>query len=60
MQEKTSDVHAIVNLYGGLEFIPLRIQDAFDPSWWKSMGRDSVSLGVDMTAEGMLLRRNHQ
>jgi hypothetical protein len=37
----------------GVEFIPLRIQDAFDRSWWQSViQRDpGVDLDIDLTDE---------
>ncbi|TCD65230.1 hypothetical protein EIP91_002938 [Steccherinum ochraceum] len=57
MVERMSDVRAIMEGYGGFEFVPLRIQDAFDPCWWKKIGRDPVNLGVDMTDEALKLLR---
>lgn len=43
--------------YESFEFIPLRIESAFDPKWWEMVGgRDELKereLGVDLSDEGM-------
>lgn len=54
MRDRTAEIRAIVMQYEGFEFIPLRIEDAFDNAWWESTGGRPVNLdvGVDMTHEG--------
>ncbi|EPQ52610.1 hypothetical protein GLOTRDRAFT_64309, partial [Gloeophyllum trabeum ATCC 11539] len=37
MRDRTDDVRRIVERYDDLEFVPLRIEDAFDESWWESV-----------------------
>ena len=43
--------------YKGCEFIPLRVQDAFDRSWWKRVSGDAASslaeIPVDLSDEGL-------
>ena len=39
--------------YDGIEFIPLRIQDAFDPDWWKrTTGNEVEDAFMDLSTEG--------
>ena len=58
-KDRTEEIRSIVENYAGspFEFIPLRLEDAFDPEWWVRIGRASLSesarsLGLDMTDEG--------
>lgn len=58
-KDKTEEIRSLVESYAGspFEFLPLRLEDAFDPEWWVrvSGGRlsDSArSLGLDITNEG--------
>ena len=62
-KDRTEEIRSIVENYAGspFEFIPLRLEDAFDPEWWVRIGRASLSesarsLGLDMTDEGSLQR----
>jgi len=59
MKDKTDEVMEAVGKYEGFEFVPLRIEDAFDSSWWARVGeRDKLkehALGVDFSDEGMLI-----
>ncbi|KDQ24464.1 hypothetical protein PLEOSDRAFT_1047482 [Pleurotus ostreatus PC15] len=34
MRDSTADIRAIVESYNVFEFVPLKLEDAFDPSWW--------------------------
>jgi len=54
MRDRTEDVRLIVDQYDGFQFIPLRLEDAFDPSWWAKVGGNpgNMDLGVDVTNEG--------
>lgn len=56
MRDRTSDVERRVAQYAGLDFVPLRIQDAFDPEWCRKVhaSRKESSFSVDMTTEGQL------
>ncbi|OCH83976.1 hypothetical protein OBBRIDRAFT_840060 [Obba rivulosa] len=43
-KDKISEVAEAVAQYEGVEFVPLRVQDAFDPLWWRCIyGEDAVS-----------------
>lgn len=57
MRDRTDDVRRIVERYDDLEFVPLRIEDAFDESWWESVGGKPAKgqLGVDVTNEDLIL-----
>lgn len=51
----------MVESYPGqpFEFVPLRLEDAFNPDWWSLIGRGDLhstarSLGLDMSDEGKL------
>lgn len=59
MQEKdrTDDIRAVVEKYpdSPFEFIPLRLENSFDPAWWKMVGKSTPAerVQVDMTDEGL-------
>lgn len=55
MRDRTDEVRTVVEGYDRFEFIPLRIEDAFDSSWWeKTGGRPlGLDLGVNITNEGL-------
>ncbi|KAK7691100.1 hypothetical protein QCA50_006203 [Cerrena zonata] len=57
MKDNTEDIRHSIERYKGLEFTPLRAQDAFDPSWWAKTDRefDLSHMGVDLTSEDLLL-----
>jgi cytoplasmic tRNA 2-thiolation protein 2 len=60
VQEKNriEDIGAIVSSVGKpFEYIPLRLEDAFDPVWWARIGGGNLetsadALGLDMSDEG--------
>lgn len=56
MKDNTASICHALARYEGLEFIPLRAQDAFDPDWWgkTNQGLDFSHIGVDLTSEGIL------
>ena len=55
MRDRTQEVREIVERYKDIEFIPLRIQDAFDPAWWKRVSNTSSSrISVDLSTESMI------
>jgi hypothetical protein len=54
MTDKTEAIRAAVEEYG-FEFMPLRVEDAFDFSWWRGVGGRPMiqsGLGVDLSTEG--------
>jgi len=54
MKDRTEDVRAIVERYEPFEFIPLRLEDAFDKNWWARVGGEPGSdITVDTTDEGV-------
>ncbi|KAI0322596.1 hypothetical protein OF83DRAFT_1161136 [Amylostereum chailletii] len=59
LRDRTEEVRSVVSRYEGFEFVPLRLQDAFDPAWWKSVsGSTSESppdFLVDLSNEELLL-----
>ncbi|KAF8806979.1 hypothetical protein BYT27DRAFT_7190689 [Phlegmacium glaucopus] len=61
-KDRTEEILSVVESYGGLpfEFIPLRLEDAFDPEWWVRVGGGSLSesarsLGLDIIDEDLRL-----
>lgn len=63
-KDRTDEIKAVVESYPGtpFEFIPLRLEDAFDPLWWKQVAGDlstsALSLGLDMRNEGKSYTNN--
>ena len=66
MEDRTERVRQVVERYATtspsfeFDFIPLRLEDAFDLEWWKRVGGGSLassaqSLGMDMTNESKSL-----
>ena len=57
MSDKTQHIASFASLYDELELVTLRIQDAFDPSWWEKVGgRTSFSdVRVSLANEGAYL-----
>ncbi|KAF4614224.1 hypothetical protein D9613_007796 [Agrocybe pediades] len=61
-EDRIESIRNIVNRYtdANFEFVPLRLEDAFDPSWWQSIGGGDLttsarSLGLALTNEDLLL-----
>ncbi|KAG6842338.1 hypothetical protein C0991_010628 [Blastosporella zonata] len=54
-RDRTEDIRAVMKKYKGLDFIPLRVEDAFSRTWWDSVGgkRGAEDLGMDVANEGL-------
>jgi cytoplasmic tRNA 2-thiolation protein 2 len=56
MNDRTAQIREAVARYEGCEFIPVRLQDAFDRNWWERVsGRAASSLAeipVDLGDKG--------
>lgn len=54
-RDRTEEVRAVVEKYSHFEFLPLRIEDAFDDAWWLKVGgqQSQSHLGVDLADEGV-------
>ncbi|KAJ7126960.1 hypothetical protein C8R44DRAFT_617440 [Mycena epipterygia] len=52
-RDRTNEVRAIVEKYGHFDFLPLRIEDAFDDVWWQRVGgqRAQSHFRVDLASE---------
>lgn len=48
MKDRTEDIREVVERYKAFEFIPIRLEDAFDERWWKSV--DGTFSPVDVRA----------
>ncbi|KZT73542.1 hypothetical protein DAEQUDRAFT_762001 [Daedalea quercina L-15889] len=57
MRDRTSYVRQLAAKHEGIDFLPLRIQDAFDPEWWETVHapRDAPGLAVNMSSEELRL-----
>ncbi|EGO24176.1 hypothetical protein SERLADRAFT_415378 [Serpula lacrymans var. lacrymans S7.9] len=57
MRDRTEDVRAVVESYPGFEFIPIRLENAFDASWWESLGcrLHDKQFAVNFSDEGLPL-----
>ncbi len=55
MDDRTDEIARFVSRYDELDFVPLRIQHAFDRTWWERMGRSTSfsDIGVDLADECM-------
>ncbi|KAF9468052.1 hypothetical protein BDZ94DRAFT_1154860 [Collybia nuda] len=57
VRDKTEEIRAVVDKYDRFDFIPLRIEDAFDNAWWENIGGPPTQqeFGVDVTNEDLFL-----
>lgn len=57
MRDRTDEIRAVVKRYNKLDFISLRIEDAFSDDWWKGIGGPPLpqDLGIDVTNEDLFL-----
>ncbi|KAI0359973.1 hypothetical protein OH77DRAFT_1471896 [Trametes cingulata] len=57
MKDRTDEIAQAVKRYDDLDFVPLRIQDAFDRSWWERIGGKPFpsELGVSLSDEALFL-----
>jgi cytoplasmic tRNA 2-thiolation protein 2 len=57
MRDGTAQIREAVARYEGFEFLPVRIQDAFDRSWWERVSGGAApspaELPVDLDGEGL-------
>ncbi|KII89983.1 hypothetical protein PLICRDRAFT_108412 [Plicaturopsis crispa FD-325 SS-3] len=54
MRDKTEEIRRAVQQYPEFDFIPLRIEDAFDSRWWAKVGgSESLHLGLDLSNEDL-------
>lgn len=53
LEDRTAEIAEHVSRHDGVEFVPLRIQDAFDHDWWRRVHATpfSCSLAVDMSSD---------
>ncbi|KAG5652117.1 hypothetical protein H0H81_006254 [Sphagnurus paluster] len=56
-RDRTEHVRRVVAAYDRLEFVPLRVEDAFSSAWWARVGGAPASkdLGVDITNQDLIL-----
>ncbi|KAG2131364.1 hypothetical protein DEU56DRAFT_872198 [Suillus clintonianus] len=56
MQDRTEDIRSIVERYPSFQFVPLRIEDAFDGSWWTKVSGSSSTPQVclELSKEGLI------
>jgi cytoplasmic tRNA 2-thiolation protein 2 len=55
MRDRTDDIRVAVEKYDRFEFIPLRIENAFDAQWWNGVGgqNNHRDLVADISHEGI-------
>ncbi|VDC04801.1 unnamed protein product [Peniophora sp. CBMAI 1063] len=52
MRDRTQEIREVVAAYDGIEFVPLRIQDAFDSEWWARVtDKQAENMFVDLSDE---------
>jgi hypothetical protein len=49
----------VIQQFGDVDFLPLRLQDAFDRTWWDKIGAGTpnATLGADFADEGTHLNK---
>jgi cytoplasmic tRNA 2-thiolation protein 2 len=51
MNDRTAQIREAVARYEGFEFIPVRVQDAFDRSWWERVSGGAASRLAEMPVD---------
>jgi cytoplasmic tRNA 2-thiolation protein 2 len=60
MRDRTEEVRRVVDAYEPLEFVSLRLEDAFDGTWWESVGGPaSEDIYVGFSTEGKTTPKNN-
>ncbi|KAG1762725.1 hypothetical protein EDD22DRAFT_778047 [Suillus occidentalis] len=56
MQDMTEDIRSVVERYPSFDFVPLRLEDAFDESWWTNVsGSNSTpQVCLELSKEGLI------
>ncbi|KAG1840722.1 hypothetical protein DFJ58DRAFT_666932 [Suillus subalutaceus] len=56
MQDRTEDIRSVVERYQSFEFVPLRIEDAFDESWWTKVSgsNNTPQVWLELSKEGLI------
>ncbi|KAK7033153.1 cytoplasmic tRNA 2-thiolation protein 2 [Favolaschia claudopus] len=56
-RDRTEEVRDVVEQYKHFDFLPLRIENAFDDMWWEKVGgqRSELSLKVDIGNEELVM-----
>ncbi|KAJ6619784.1 hypothetical protein B0H10DRAFT_2024969 [Mycena sp. CBHHK59/15] len=59
-RDRTDEVRAVVEQYGHFEFMPIRIEDAFNDLWWEKVGgrRSPSHLSVNLSNEELIMKPN--
>lgn len=53
-RDRTEDIRKVIEQYENVEFVPLRLEDAFDHDWWTRHGGNTrvSDIALDMSNEG--------
>ncbi|OJA08483.1 hypothetical protein AZE42_02862 [Rhizopogon vesiculosus] len=56
MRDQTEDIRSVIQRYPSFDFVPLRIEDAFDDSWWTMVsGSSSIpQISLELGKEGLI------
>lgn len=56
MQDRTEDIRSVVERYPSFDFVPLRIEDAFDGSWWTKVSRPNTTpqVWLELSKDGLI------
>lgn len=54
-------MRSVLTPYVNVEFIPLRLEDAFDESWWRRVAgtSDTSLLALELGKDGLPTEREH-
>lgn len=56
MRDRTEEIRSAVQRYPSFDFVPLRIEDAFDDSWWATVSVSSniPQISLELGKEGLI------
>ena len=56
MQDRTEEIRSVIQRYPSFDFVPLRIEDAFDDSWWTIVSGSSniPKISLKLGKEGLI------
>lgn len=56
MRDRTEEIRSVIQRYPSFDFVPLRVENAFDDSWWTTVSGSSniARISLELGKEGLI------
>jgi cytoplasmic tRNA 2-thiolation protein 2 len=56
MRDRTEEIRSVIQRYPSFDFVPLRVENAFDDSWWNTVSGSSniARISLELGKEGLI------